>query len=213
VFVVKEVKIFILFEVVLVLLKLLAGFVCHSYSMLASCLIEVVLIISLLPVLKYKDNNKFKGLLSSVWGFIILCLGLGMIFYIVISKIQKVSWFILLFIFLSLLARYTVGCFYTNANYRKKKGILGFCSVSSNTDFYITGIIFITFIFTKLSKLVELFKYFDKIGAIAISIFTIYIGMKIIKNSFNYLEEDSLILDEYISYHLSLGYEFSLLDF
>lgn len=193
----KEVKVFIIVEVILAILKVIAGLLCSSYTMLASCLLEVFLIVTSLFVIKQKDNKKYKGILSSILGFITIILGLGLIFLVVTLKVQKVSWFILLFIFLCLLARYAVGCFYTNLNYGKKKGVLGFSVINSNTDFYITGIVLVSFILTKIGKWVELFKYADKIGAILLSLFVIYKGIRIIRNSFSYLEDKTIELTEY----------------
>lgn len=193
----KEVKTFIITEIIIAILKLLAGVVCHSYTMIASCLLEIVLILSSLLVVKRKDNKKYKGIISSIWGFIIILLGLGMIFWSIIGKTQKVSWLILLFLFICVLARYMAGCFYSNNNYRKKNGILGFSNINSNTDFYMAGIIIVVLILSKISKWVEIFKYADVVGTILISLYVILKGIKIIKNSFGYFEDKKIELEEY----------------
>ena len=193
----KEVKTFIIVEILLAILKVVAGLVCHSYAMIASSLLEIVIIISSLLVVKRKDNKKYKGIITSVWGFIITLLGLGMIFWSVIAKVQKVSWLILLFLFICVLARYMVGCFYSNSNYRKKKGILGFSNINSNIDFYMAGIIIVVLILSKVSKWVEIFKYADIIGTVLISLYIIFKGIKIIRNSFRYFEDTKIELEEY----------------
>lgn len=193
----KEVKTFIIVEIMLAILKVVAGLVCHSYAMIASCLLEIVLVISSLLVVKQKDNKKYKGIISSVWGFLVILLGLGIIFWSVIAKVQKVSWLILLFLFISVLARYMAGCFYSNSNYRKKKGILGFSNINSNIDFYMAGIILVVLILSKVSKWVEIFKYADIIGTVLISLYVIFKGIKIIRNSFRYFEDKKIELEEY----------------
>lgn len=200
--VVKEVKIFILVEVILLALKVLAGIVCNSNTMLASAILEIVLITSSLFVLKQRDNKKYKGIISSVYGFIVILLGLGITFYSVVSDIKKVSWLILLFIFISVLVRYIVGCFYSNTNYKKKKGILGYTNLNSNTDFYIAGILLVVLILSKLSKWVNILKYADIIGTVLVSLFVIYKGIKIIKNSFRYLEDKE---NEFIEYEKEIN--------
>ena len=193
----KEVKTFIIVEIILAILKAVAGLLCHSYTMLASCLYEIVLIFISLFVLKNKENKKYKGIITSFVGMLVIFAGLGIIFVSVLAKVQKVSWLILLFVFVGMLVRYIAGCFYSNTNYRNKKGILGFSNINSNMDFYLAGIIVVVLILSKLSKFVELFKYADKIGTILISLIVIYKGFKVIRNSFKYMSDDEILFEGY----------------
>lgn len=193
----KEVRTFIIIEVILAILKAVAGLLCNSYTMLASCLFEIVLIITSLFVLKNKDNKKYKGIITSFIGILIVILGFGIIFVSILDKVQKVSWLILLFVFVCMLVRYIAGCFYSNTNYRKRKGLLGFGNINSNMDFYMAGIVVVVLVLTKLSKFVELFKYADKIGTILVSLFVIYKGFRIIKNSFSYMGDKEINFDGY----------------
>ncbi len=193
----KAVKNFILVEILLVILKIVGGLVSHSNAMLASSLLEIVLLIISLFVIKQNDNKKIKGIVSSVLGFIIILSGIGMIYYTLVSKFEKVSWLILLFVILVVIARYLVGCFYANINFKKKNGILGYSNVNSNTDFYMAGIMILVLILSKVSKWVEVLKYADKVGAVVVSLFVVYKGIKLIINSFKYLEDKEIILDSY----------------
>ena len=154
----KEVKTFIIVEIILAILKALAGLLCHSYTMFASCLFEIVLVICSLFVLKNKDNRKYKGIITSFVGIIIVLLGFGIIFISMINNVMNVSWLIILFLIVGMLLRYIVGCVYSNISYQKKGGLLGYANINSNMDFYMAGIVVVVLVLTKLSKFV-LSKY------------------------------------------------------
>lgn len=193
----KEVKMFIIIDILLIILKVIGGLVCHSYTMIASSLLEIILLITSLFVMKRKDNKKYKGIITSILGLIMILLGLGMIFWSFISEIKKVSLLILLFIFICIISRYIVGCYYASVNFRKKKGILGYSSINSSIDFYISGIMIVVLILSKISKWVDVLKYADRVGTILISLYIIYRGLKLITNSFKYIEEEKNDIDEY----------------
>lgn len=193
----KEVKIFIITEIIIAILKFLAGIICSSYTMLASCLYEIVLIIISLFVQKYKENKKCKGVITSIIGVTSILLGFLLMFVSTIDKVQIVSWLILLFMVISMLVRYLAGCFYTNINYQKKKGILGYTIINSNVDFYNYGVLLGVLILSKLSKWIDILKYADKLGTVLIAILIIIKGIKIIINSFKYMEEVEFNVDAY----------------
>lgn len=194
----KEVKTFLIFEIVIVLLKVLGSFLCNSYALLASSVLDLSLIIVSLCVIKKGDNKKYKGIITSILGILMILGGVFVIFFSFIGSIKKVSLWLLLFIIVTLLIRYIVGCFYTNAGYQKKKGLLSYGIINSNVDFIIYGILFGTLVLSKISKWIEIFKYADRLGTILISLLVIVKGLKIIINSFKYLEsKENDIGDEY----------------
>ena len=198
----KEVKTFIIVEVILAILKAVGSLLCHSHAMLASCLFEVVLIIISLILLKNKENKKYKGIITSFMGIIIVLLGFGIIFVSMINKVLNVSWLIILFLIVGMLLRYVVGCIYSNTGYQRKGGLIGYANINSNMDFYMSGIILATLVLSKLSKFVELFKYADRIGTIIISLFIIWKGLRIIRNSFHQMEESETI---YVTYEKEIN--------
>ncbi len=193
----KEVKTFIITEIIIAILKLLAGIICNSYTMIASCLYEVILIITSLFIQKRIENKKYKGIITSVLGFIIVLSSLFLIFVCIIDETYIVSWFILLFMVICMLVRYLAGCFYTNINYQKKKGILGYSTINSNVDFYNYGVILGVLILGKLSKWFSILKYADKLGVILISALIVINGIKLIRNSFKSIEDYEFNLDNY----------------
>ena len=185
----KKIKNFIIFDVIVLLLKVIGGIVTHSFTFLASGILDIVLIISYLIVIGSKNNNKGKGILTSIYGLIVILSGLSVIFVSFITDIKRTSLFLILFIILTLICRYLITCFYTNSSYQKKKGLLTNSFMISNYDFYSYGVIIVAMILMKISKWVSVFSYADRLGTILISILIIIKGFKIIKNSFNYLED------------------------
>lgn len=190
----KEVRSFLIADVIVLLVKVLGGLLVHSYTMLASGVCDVAFIIVTLLTIKVKENSKVKGIFSSFIGFVLILLGIGTIFLSFLTGYHKQSFFILLFILLSLIIRYAVSCFCTNVSYQKKKGLLSLGVIQSNFDFISYGIILGVFILNKLSKWFSICRYADYLGVILISLFVIIKGIKIIVNSIKYLEnkEDTL---------------------
>lgn len=192
----KEVKTFIVVDFLLFLIKLIAGLVCNSYTIMASGIYDLILIITALFLISKKDNKSYKGIISSLWGFIVVLSGLGIIFFSMINKIEKVSFFILLFLLLTIIIRYFGSCFYTNISYQKKKGLLSYGNINSSIDFYNYGVIIGVLIFSKLSRWLDIFKYADRLGTILIAILIIIRGIKIIVNSFKYLENKNNLVNK-----------------
>ena len=186
----KEVKVFTISNLLISILKMLGGFLGNSFTMVASGLYDLELWISSLFLFFNKKSNTIKGIITSLWGLIILLLGLGIIFISEVLPIKVVSFWIMLFLVVSVLIRYFVPCFYTNINYRKKKGVLSQGIINSSVDFYNYGIIFVTLVLSKLSGYFDILKYVDRLGTILVSILIVIRGIKIIRNSFKVLENN-----------------------
>ncbi len=196
----KDVKKIIIVDLILMLIKLVGGILCHSLTMLSSMLLEISVILISLFLYKKSENKKYKGIISSIIGIIIILSSLFLIYYGVTSDIKTTSWFIILFVFLIAITRYITSCFNTNMSYQKREGLLLIGKVHSTIDFVTYGITLGALILTKLSKWVKIFKYGDILGMIIISLFVIYKGIKVIVNSFKYLEEkNNLNLNTYIT--------------
>lgn len=186
----KEVKVFTISNLLISILKMLGGFLGNSFTMVASGLYDLELWISSLFLFFNKKSNTIKGIITSLWGLIILLLGLGIIFISEVLPIKVVSFWIMLFLVVSVLIRYFVPCFYTNINYRKKNGVLSQGIINSSVDFYNYGIIFVTLVLSKLSGYFDILKYVDRLGTILVSILIVIRGIKIIRNSFKVLENN-----------------------
>lgn len=195
----KEVKKFIIVDLIILLIKVLGGILCNSKTILASATYELSLLIIGLFVYKRKDNKRYKGVISSIYGIIVILLGLGIIYLSVVSPIKTTSWFIILFVVLTAIVRYIVNCFNTNFSYQKKVGLLSLGNINSTVDFINYGVILGALILTKLSKWVKILKYADILGTVILASFVIYKGFIIIYNSIRYLEnKDDVNLDSYV---------------
>ena len=188
----KEIKKFILVNFIVLVITVIGGFVCKSNTMLSVGILDLLLLISSLCVTKRKENTKFKGVISSLLGFIFIMGSLAFLLYVYSSKVLIPSFFILLFMLITLVVKYLVGCFYTNINYQKKKGILSYGNLNSSVDFIIYGILLLTLILGKVSKWVWFLKYADRVGTVLVVFYVIYKSFRLIVNSFKYLESEEL---------------------
>lgn len=192
----KEIRTFIISEIVIILIKLLGGLVANSYTMIASAVFDITLLIIMLVMTTKKENKKFKGVISSILGFIFILLGLGIIYLSVINKDTKMSFWIILFVFLSVIIRYLINCIYTSNGYQRKKGLLSISLINSNMDFYNYGIILGALVLAKCSRWISVFSYADILGTILIAVLIIYKGLVIIRNSFKYLENEETLIED-----------------
>ena len=188
----KEVRNFIIVDVIVLLITLLGGFVCRSNTMLALGILELLLIITSLCVVRRRENTKLKGIISSLFSFIFILGGLLFILYTFNTKVLYPSFWIILFMVITLIVKYLIGCFYTNINYQKRKGILSYGNLNSTLDFVIYGILLATLILSKCSRWLSILKYADRVGVVLIVLLVIYKAFRIIKNSFGYLEGEEL---------------------
>ena len=133
----KEVRKIIIVDLIILLIKLVGGLLCHSLTMLASMLLEVSVILVSLFLYKKSDNKKYKGIISSLLGFLIILSSLFLIYYGVVSDIKNTSWFIILFVILLAIIRYIVSCFMTNVSYQKREGVLLIGKMHSTIDLYL----------------------------------------------------------------------------
>lgn len=196
----KEIKTFLIVDLIVLAIKLLGGLLCKSNVMLVSCLYDLIAIIMILLVWKSKNNSKLKGVLSLLLGILIIASGIGISIYSIFSELVKPSLFIILFIIIALLVKYAATCFYTNTNYQKRKGILTFGNSNSNFDFYVYGIVLVSLILCKISKWVSILKYADILGVILVALFVVYKGFKVVINSIKYLcDKEIEISEEYKS--------------
>ncbi len=192
----KEVRTFLIADLIVLIIKVLGGILTHSYTMIASGIYDIALILITLVTVKLGENKKYKGIISSVLGILIVVLGIGIIFVSFISKINRVSFFIILFILISIIVKYMISCFYTNISYQKKKGLLTYGQINSTLDFVLYGIILGVLVISKISKWVNILKYVDRIGTILVAGLVIYKGIIIIINSIKYLEDKEFVVSD-----------------
>ena len=192
----RSIKKFIVANIIVMLLKVIASYVCKSYTILVSGLYELLLIFSSLFVNGNKDNKKYKTILTSVLSFLFIIGSIGLSFLSVISSYNRSSLFIILFVVIALLVRYVVSCFNTNSVYSKKEGIIAYSNINSNLEFLHYGVIIGAMILSYIGKWFDICKYGDKIGTILISLIVIIKSVKILANGFKYVQDQDLVIND-----------------
>lgn len=182
------VKKYLIASIIVFVLKVLFGFVLNSNTLLASSILEVMFIVYGLLSNTKKENKKYKGIITSIIGILLVVLSIGIIFYSIVGKVLKPSWFIILIALLVLIIKYIISCFSIVGTYSKKKGNLLIGNSNTNMDFIVFGIIIGSLIICKLSKFVSIFKYADILGTILIGLIVIYFAGRLIINSIKYME-------------------------
>ncbi len=179
----KDIKTFIIVDIIIFILKVVGGLLSHSYTMMASGIFDLLLIIFTFIAIKGNTESKKLSVFTIIIGVLSILSAGGLIALAILNDIKKTSLWVLLFLIITLVMRYIVSCFYTNISYQKKKGLLSYGNILSNIDFYNYGIIILALILMKVSKWVKIFKYADIVGVVLIAVLLIIKGIKLIKNS------------------------------
>lgn len=188
-----EVKKYLIASIILLAIKVLFGLLLRSNTLLISGLIEVLfIVINLLDKIK-KDDKKYKGIFSALIGLVFSILTGLFIFYSIVGKVLKPSWFIILITLIILFTKYMVTCFGVIGTYNKKKGLLLFGNTNSNVDFIVLGITLISMIVCKLSYFIKVLKYADIVGTILIGLIILYYSLRLIINSIKYMEDKVIV--------------------
>ena len=188
-----EVKKYMIASIVLLVLKVLFGLLLRSNTLLISSLFEVLFIFVNLIGRCKKDNKKYKGLLTSLFGLLFVILTVGIIFYSIVGKVLKPSWFIILIAIIILFTRYMVTCFGVIGTYNKKKGLLLQGNMTSTIDFAVLIITIGSMILCKLGYFIKILKYSDIVGTVLIGLIVLYYAFRIIINSIKCMEDKELV--------------------
>lgn len=185
----KEIKTFLIVDAVILLLKVLGGLLLHSYTILVSGVYDALLIIGMLLLRKKVEERKMlKGIFTALLGALSIMFVLSALFFAFTTEINRTSLLLLIPIFVCLISRYIVSCFYTNVSYQRKKGLLSLGTIGSSYDFAIYIIAIVVMVLMKISKWVGFLKYSDRIGAVIIGLFVVYKAYDLIRHSFAYLK-------------------------
>jgi len=192
----KDIKTFLIVDLIIFVLKVVGGLLTHSYTMVASGAYDLVLISCTLMAMKGNTANKKLGIVTIIIGIVSILLAGGLITLAFLTDIKKTSLWVILFLVITLIMRYIVSCFYTNISYQKKKGLLSYGNILSNVDFYNYGVIILALILMKVSKWACFLKYAERIGVILISLLLIIKGIKLIRNSIQRLKDVQANINE-----------------
>lgn len=169
---------------IVVLIKILGGLLTHSYTMITSSVLELLLIVvSKVAVIKAEDS-KGRRVITTLVGVIMLLSAFIMVAFSMKYSLGKVSAWIILFAVATMIVKYMSGCYYTNVSYRKRNGLLSYGNINSTIDFVLFAAYIVTMILSKCSKWVSIFKYADQLGTALVAGYMVYKGIMIIIHSF-----------------------------
>lgn len=184
---------------IVVLLKILGGLLTHSYTMMASCLLDLLLIIiSKIGMIKGEDS-KGKRVLTVLFALIMIMSAVSMVTYSIMNHLGKISAWIILFAIVTMIVKYMANCYYTNVSYKRKSGMLSYGNINSSLDFITFAMFIVVMIISKCSRWLDILKYVDQLGTILIGGYIIYRGILIIVHSIKKNDEDKInqILEGY----------------
>jgi len=186
----KNLKSFIICDIVVILIKLIAGYFGHSLTLLSSIIYDLFIIITTLLATK-ANNEKIKkrSIFTSIYAFFMILISMAMIYIDFKLSIFRPSLVILIFLLICIITNYVVTVYKTNTSYMKREGLLGYSAKNSNINIIIYIITVATIILSKLKSLWKYFIYADRLGVILISLLLIYYALRIITRGFKNTEE------------------------
>ena len=179
----KQIQKYIITNFIILILKVIGGLFLHSNTLLASSIIELVLIINSILTIS-KENKIYKNVISILYALSII---IGLVFlnyYSITNENNNPSLLIIVILVVCLFARYVVSVLGINKTNQKKNGIIAFSNISSNQEFIIFLITLISIIINKIGKWIDILHYADKVGCLIISILLLVKAIKIISNIF-----------------------------
>lgn len=177
---------------IVILIKILGGILTHSYTMIASCLLDLLLvIISRIAMIKGEDS-KGKRIITLLVGFIMILSAISLVMFSIINPLGKVSAWIILFAIITMIVKYMANCYYTNVSYRRKSGLLSYGNINSSLDFLVFAMFIVVMILSKCSRWLEILKYADIVGTIIIAAYIGYRGLLVIIHSINRKDEEKI---------------------
>ena len=175
-------------DIIVLLLKVIIGYF-NSYALLGSGLFDLLLIIVTILSSSKKDNNGFKNVISFIISLLFVGLSISLAIYSFIDNYKIPSLLLVLLLLIFLMTRYSINCFYTSSNYKKKSGLLYISNRVSNYDFYNYGIIIVVIIVSHISKWFKILTNADRVGCILICLLVLYRCFKIVVHHFKKIKE------------------------
>ena len=177
---------------IVVLIKLLGGLLTHSYTMISSCLLDLLLIIISKVAMIKKEDSKVRRVITSLIGFIMLLGAISVVVFSIIYPFGKVSAWIILFAVITMIVKYMANCYYTNVNYKRKSGMLSYGNINSTLDFVSLVIFIVVMILSKCSRWLAILKYADVVGTILIASYIGYRGLLVLIHSIKKTNEEKI---------------------
>ncbi len=187
----NEYKTFIICDLIVIIIKFLAGYFGHSLTLLSTIIYDIVAMFTALLALKAKEENKKgKSIFTSLYAFILILLSICMVYLSFQIKPWKPSLLILIFLLICVVSNYIITVYKSNTSYLKKEGVLGYSSKNSNTNMILYIVVLATIIISKFRGLWKYLIYIDRIGVIVVALFLTYYALRILLRSFKNMEDE-----------------------
>ncbi len=200
---------------ILIVLKVVAGIIINSKTLIADSVhslsdfsTDIISIIGQKASSKEADNHhpfghgKIEYITSLIIGFIIMMLGLGLIYNSINSKISIIdnNNIIIGVVMLIIISKYCLSKYIIRKAQKYKSNILMSSAKESMADVLTSIGVLLTLIIYDLTVYYPVFKYIDKLGCIIISLFIIKTSYYILKENMIAIlgerEQDELIINK-----------------
>lgn len=128
-------------------------------------------------------HGMLEYITSSIIGFLILMLGLGLIGKISNSEVVIPSFIVILVSLFTIIAKKVLSSYVIMQGRKLENNILIASGKESNTDVYSSLVVLLASILVQFHNIFPYFKYADKVASIIVSIFIVKTGYDVIKDN------------------------------
>ena len=203
----------IIINIILVIFKILIGYIGHSRSMIADGVNSVSdLITDFIAIFGNKMSNKksnkkhpfgygkIEYLTSILVGFFVLFMGIELIINAFSPNLKTPDFIVLVASIVIFFSKYAFSLYMLNKGKEYKNSILISSSVESRAGAMTTLFVMVSFILSRLGNYNSVYLYSDNICTLLIGVYVIYISYKLLKENFinviGVSEEDNGIINK-----------------
>lgn len=192
-------------NLILVILKIIFGFIGHSRALIVDGIHSLSdLITDMVAMIGAKisrtppdkehpyGHGKAEYITSLFIGSIIFLLGLSFIINTIIKPAYIPDNIVVIIIVFTIIIKYLLAKYIIKIGKSENNNILISSGSESFTDVFSSLVVLISFIFSKFNNYHVIFTYSDKVGGIIISILIFKGGLKIIKENINTLMDEKV---------------------
>jgi len=128
-------------------------------------------------------HGKLEYVTSIIIGTIILFLGLSLIGNIFNSTVTTPTNIVVYITIITIIIKFILSEYIIKKGYKYKNNILISSGKESRADMLSSVVVLVSFIFTKLTFISEIFRYADKVGTILVGLFIMRVGFIILREN------------------------------
>ena len=186
----------VIVNICLVIAKLIIGFIGNSKSLIANAIHSLSdLITDIISIFGYKMSKKpadekhplgfgqIEYLTNIIVSFVILYLGIQTLLTAINAKQTLPSSIIMFISLFTAFIKYALSKYIYNKGKEYQNGILLVSGIESKADALTSGLVVISVMFSMLTPYNEIYRYSDNVCTFIISLYIIYIAIKILKEN------------------------------